>query len=136
MNNNHDTPIEITSRHEPVTDSQRDYASEKALKLLRFHNRISRIQVVIDDAHEGPSVEMIVHVDSRATLVAREHHEHFKGAIDLLVDKMERQLKKNNEKRKHHHRGAAPPLDGAVAPEAKGAGREDTYDDIVRRDLG
>ena len=133
MNANNDTPIDITSRHEPVTERQRSYASEKAAKLLRFHKRISRIQIVIDDAHEEPSVEMVVHVDSGATLVAREHQEHFKGAIDHLVDKMERQLKKNNEKRKHHKGTAGAPLadEGGGGP-----GGEETYDDVVRRDLG
>jgi putative sigma-54 modulation protein len=99
---NHEVPIDLTSRHEHVSERMKDYALEKATKLLRFHNRISRIQVIVDGVHEDPDVEMIVHVDSGATLVAKEHRSHFKSAIDLIVDKMERQLKKNKEKRKHH----------------------------------
>jgi ribosome-associated translation inhibitor RaiA len=43
-----------------------------------------------------------VHVDTGATLVAKEKDQHFNRAIDLVVDKMERQLKKDNEKHKHH----------------------------------
>lgn len=131
---NRDIPIEVTSRHEPVSDRMKTYATEKAAKLLRFHNRISRIQIVIDGAHEEPDVEVIVHVDSGATLVAKEHKEHFKAAIDLIVDKMERQLKKNNQKRKHHKgHGEAK---GEIPGPDDGPGSEETYDDAVRKDLG
>lgn len=125
--------IEVTSRHEPVSERMKSYATEKVSKLVRFHNRISRMQIVIDGVHEEPVVELIVHVDSGATLVAKEHHEHFKGAVDLIVDKMERQLKKNNSKRKHHKGNggskAGPPGEG------DGPDGEETYDDAVRRDL-
>ncbi len=133
MHENRDVPIEITSRHEPLSDRMRAYATDKVGRLTRFHNRISRIHLVIDGAHEEPSVELLIHVDSGATLVAREHREHFKSAVDLLVDKMERQLKKNNERRKDHHRGhGASDIDEPVpADEAS----EETYDDVVRRDL-
>jgi len=125
--------IEVTSRHEPVSERMKSYATEKVSKLLRFHNRISRMQIVIDGVHEEPVVELIVHVDSGATLVAKEHHEHFKGAVDLIVDKMERQLKKNNSKRKHHKGNGGSK---SVSPgEAERSDTEETYDDAVRKDL-
>ena len=137
MNPNNDITIEVTSRHEPVSDRMRNYAMEKAQRLLRFHSRISRIQIVVDDAHNTPDVEMIVHVDSGATLVARERQEHLKSAIDLLCDKMERQLVKNNRKRKHH-KGieGAKGSDGEPDQPADDTPGEETYDDAVRRDLG
>lgn len=102
MSNHRDIPIEVVSRHEPVSETMKAYAIERASRLQRYHDRIARIQVVVDGVHGQPSMEMIVHVDSGATLVAREHHEHFRGGIDALTDKMERQLKKENEKRKSH----------------------------------
>ena len=125
-------PIEVTSRHEQISDRMKSYAIEKAGKLLKYHNRISRIQVVVDGAHEAPEVEIIVHVDSGATFVAKEHREHFKSAIDFIVEKMERQLKKDNEKRKHH-KG----VEGAKGPDPnlEPPGPEETFDDAVRRDL-
>ena len=77
-----------------------------------------------------PEVEIIVHVDSGATFVAKEHREHFKSAIDLIVEKMERQLKKDNEKRKHHKgvEGAKGPDPNEPPPKP-----EETFDDAVRR---
>lgn len=129
---NREVPIELTSRHEHVSDRMKAYAEEKAAKLLRFHKRISRIQIVVDGIHEEPDVEIIVHVDSGATLVAKEHREHFKSAIDLIVDKMERQLKKNNEKRKHH-KGLETPR--GLHPQDEPVETPESFDDVVRRDL-
>lgn len=127
-----DTPIEVTSRHEQISDRMKTYVTEKASKLLRFHNRISRIQVVIDGAHEAPEIEILVHVDSGATFVAKEHREHFKSAVDFIVEKMERQLKKDNEKRKHH-KG----VEGVRTQRDEGddSRPEEDFDDAVRRDL-
>ncbi len=132
MNPNQETPIEVISRHEPLSDRMKSYATEKASKLLRFHNRISRIQIVLDGTHDAPFLEMIVHVDSGATLVAREHQEHLKRGLDLLADKMERQLKKASGKLKHHKGEGPRQQDPGGQP---GMDAEETYDDAVRKDL-
>ena len=84
---NREVPIEITSRHDQVSDRMREYAQRKVEKLVRFHNRISRIQVVAYDPHSAPEVELIVHVDSGTTMVAKERGDHFNNAIDALVVK-------------------------------------------------
>jgi len=125
--------IEVTSRHDTVSENIKQHVTEKVERLVRFHNRISRIQVVMDGVHERPAVELIVHVDCGATLVAKERHEHLRGAVDLAAAKMERQLKKNNGKRKHH-KGHTP----EPAPEASAspqADAEETYEDAVRESL-
>lgn len=130
---NREVPVEITCRHEQVSDQMREYAVRKVVKLARFHTRISRIQVVAYDPNAAPEVELIVHVDSGATLVAKERSDHFNNAIDSLVDKLERQLKKDQEKRKKHKTDA--PKGGQGSEPGKPEDDEDTYEDIVRRDL-
>ena len=129
---NREVPIEITSRHDQVSERMREYATRKAVKLVRFHTRISRIQIVAYDPHLSPEVELIVHVDSGATMVAKERSNHFNTAIDALVVKMERQLKKDQEKRKSHkiNGGRGTPVSDSATPEDD----EDTYEDIARRD--
>ena len=130
---NREVPIEITGRHDHVSEQMRQYAMRKAEKLVRFHNRISRIQIVASDAHESPEVELIVHVDSGATMVAKERSDHFTSAIDALVDKMERQLKKDQKKRKGRKLEDAR---GRRDPDRSNPDDdEDTYEDIVRKDL-
>jgi putative sigma-54 modulation protein len=114
MNHNREVPIEVTSRHDQVSQSMRDYVTDKLTKLVRFHPRISRIQVVLEDAHAAPEVECIIHVDSGTTLVVRERNDHLRGAVDLLVEKMERRLKKDKE-RLTSHKGDRP-LKGTIEP--------------------
>ncbi len=100
-----DVLIEVTGRHQQLPDDARDYATDKASKLLRFHNRISRIQIVMDRRKDDSEVEIIVHVDNGHTFVAKETGSGFKSALDPLVAKMGRQLKKDNERRKNHKGG-------------------------------
>jgi ribosomal subunit interface protein len=130
---NEEVPIEITSRHDQVSERMREHAMRKVVKLVRFHNRVSRIQIVVSDPHNSPEVELIVHVDSGTTLVAKERGDHFNNAIDSLVVKMERRLKKDQEKRKSHK------IDVNKADPGPGPSNtdddEDSYEDVVRKDL-
>ena len=130
---NREFPVEITCRHDQISEQMREYAARKVEKLSRFHTRISRIQVVANDPNAAPEVELIVHVDSGATMVAKERSDHFNNAIDALVVKMERQLKKDQEKRKSHKSDA--PRGGSESDSSRPEDDEDTYEDIVRRDL-
>lgn len=128
-----ETQIDITARHGHVSDGMRDYAFKKAEKLTRFHDRITRIQVLLDDPKGEREVEMIAHVDAGGTFVARERAGAFHEAVDLLVEKLERQLKKDKERLKDHKieggKGVEP-----VEP-ATPSGGEETYEDIMRRKL-
>jgi putative sigma-54 modulation protein len=133
---NREVSIEVTSRHDTVSDRMRSYAIDKASKLIRFHDRISRIQIIVDEGQNQPIVEMILHVDTGETLVAKVRQQHFRAAIDLLVGKMGRQLKKAKEKRKQHKgdpsASGGSPLAAAVGrrraarrADDTGAGRQD-----------
>lgn len=132
MNSNRDVKIELRSRDEPLPENLRDYALEKAGRLDRFHGRISSIQIVVEEVRHAPMVEIIVHVDSGSTFVAREQSSSFRAAIDVLMSKIEKQLKKDKEKL-NHHKGEAK--GGSLPPPPIDDGGE-SYDDIVRRDLG
>lgn len=124
--------VDVTARHGHLSEHSREYVTKKATKLLRFNDRITRIQVLTDDPQGDREVEMIVHVDAGATFVAKERAAGLHEAVDLLVEKMERQIKKDKERLKDHKidggRGVGPaePLDEP----------EETYDDVVRKDLG
>jgi putative sigma-54 modulation protein len=130
MKPNHDVNIELRSRDEPLPESLRSYAIEKAGRLTRFHDRISRIQIIAEEVRQAPVVEIIVHVDSGSTFVAKEQSSSFRAAIDVLVGKVERQLKKDKERLKDHK-----PHGRAAAQPAK-PDEGESYDDALRRDLG
>ncbi|MEZ5963375.1 MAG: ribosome-associated translation inhibitor RaiA [Planctomycetota bacterium] len=128
-----ETQIDITARHGHVSDGMRDYALKKAEKLTRFHDRITRIQVLLDDPKGEREVEMIAHIEAGGTLVARERAGAFHEAVDLLVEKLERQLKKDKERMKDHKiEGGKGVIPSEPTPSADS---EETYDDVMRRKL-
>ena len=122
--------IEITSRHGSISDKTKSYAEEKIRKLQRFHDRISRVHMVFDSEGErgGRFLEMVVHVDNGHTFVAKEHGEHAHETIDLLMAKMESQLRKDKEKLKSHHKPGGKngnPLPKDTEPD------EPTFDQVL-----
>ncbi|MHC5065171.1 MAG: ribosome hibernation-promoting factor, HPF/YfiA family [Planctomycetota bacterium] len=124
--------IDIVNRHGHVSSKMQDYAEKKAERLLRFHGRISRIEVIVDGPHEAPEVEMIVHLDGSNNLFAKETSNHFNSAMDQMTDKMERQLVKANQKRKQHK--GDKPL-GEVVLDNTPPAPEESFDDAMRKKL-
>ncbi|MEO6593384.1 MAG: ribosome-associated translation inhibitor RaiA, partial [Planctomycetota bacterium] len=94
--------IEFKGRHDHITERMQAHAAKKLARLHRFHDRLLRIEVVADHPHKNPEVELIVHLRRGAPMVAKERGTSFSGTIDLLVDKMETQLRKQKEKKKEH----------------------------------
>ncbi len=104
--------ITVSGRHMSVSSSLREYCQEKAERLPRFLDRIQAIEVVIEGQDGRHSVEMIVRSAGAQSFVATEHHEDAFAAIDLLIDKIEEQLRRHKERlrnRKHPSRGPAEP---------------------------
>ena len=98
--------ITVTGRHLDVTDPIRDYAHEKAGKLSRYFDRISKVEVVLSHRDKRTyDVEMIAHVDGHEHFVAHGRHEDVYAAVDDAQSKLERQLADHKDKLIHRHRG-------------------------------
>ena len=97
--------VKVTGRHMSVTDAMKAYAEEKARKLSRFFDRIQEIRVVLDVEGGRPTVECIVDVERAEDFIARETNADMYAAIDMVSDKLERQLTKHKERIKEHHKG-------------------------------
>ena len=121
--------IEVTARHQHVSDKTRTFAIERAEKLTRFNDRVDRIQVVFDEGHDAFSAEIIVHVGHGGTMVCKEDSDGYRSALDAALVKMERQLKKDKEKRSNHKH------EPAELHEDVDMGEEETYEDVVRESL-
>lgn len=104
--------VTVTGRHVDVSDDVRAYVQEKANKLPRFYDRIHEIDVVLDHESEQFTAEMIVRTDNRHTFVASESGPDTFVLIDVVTDKVERQLKKHKDRtrdHKHESRNDEPP---------------------------
>ena len=96
--------IQVTGRHVEITDDVRDYIHDKVAKLPRFYDRIHEVEVVLDHESEQFTAEMIVRAGRKRTFVARETGPDTFTLIDLVIEKLERQLTRHKEKyrdRKH-----------------------------------
>ncbi len=94
--------IEITGRHVDVTDSMREYAEKRLSKLVDEFPRIDKIHVILDIQRFTHTAEVIVHARRRILHEAKESSENMYASIDLVVDKMEKQLRKAIDKRVDH----------------------------------
>jgi putative sigma-54 modulation protein len=100
--------VTVTGRHMGVTEALKDYCRDKAERLTRLLDRIQSVEVVVDGKEGDHTVEMIVHSAGTQPFVAREQHTDAFAAVDLLMDKIEEQLRRYKEKhrnRKHPPRG-------------------------------
>lgn len=96
--------VTVSGRHMGVSDSLKEYCQTKAERLVKFYDRISQIDVILDGHNGVHSAEMIVHSDGTPPFVASEERDDAYAAIDLLLEKIERQLRRHKERlrnRKH-----------------------------------
>ncbi|MEY4828832.1 MAG: Ribosome hibernation promoting factor [Planctomycetota bacterium] len=140
MTNDEELTIEFKGRHDHISERMKAHATKKLEKLARYNDRIARIELVADHAHESPEVELIVHMRRGKPMVAKDQGETFSATVDSLVVKMEKQLKKQKEKRTDHKipgaKGAvAAPARKKAAKSAKKGKDEETYEEVVRKTL-
>ena len=96
--------ITISGRHLPITEPIETHAREKAGKLSRYYDRLSKLDIVIDKAQDGHSydIEFIAHIHGQDHLVAKANHEDLYHGVEQAVQKMERQLTDLKEKVRNH----------------------------------
>lgn len=81
-----------------VTDSIKAYIEEKVNKLNKyFDNEDIEAKIVIKVANNREIIEVTIPTN-KYTLRAEERNEDLYAAIDLVIDKLERQIRKNKTK--------------------------------------
>jgi putative sigma-54 modulation protein len=95
--------VQITVKHMDISESMKDYAEERAAKLEHYFDRINSMKVVLNRDGNNFTAEMICGGARGKSLVAMEKNKDVFAAMDLVTDKMERQLTKLKEKVKGHH---------------------------------
>ncbi len=113
--------IKISARHGQISEATREFIREKAQKLPRLFERLTMIEVTVDLKNEGQTwVEFLVRAEHKHEFVAHESNVDVMTAVDLVLHKLEMQLRRHKEKIQDHRRtpsagevAGAPP-----APEA------------------
>ena len=89
--------LNISGHHLDIPDAIRDYVNNKVAKLERHNDKITSISVILSVEKLIQKAEATVHV-SGGEFFADTEHEDLYAAIDLMVDKLDRQLIKHKEK--------------------------------------
>ena len=98
--------LSISGHHVDVTDALKSYVEDKLQKLERHYDHITNAHVILTVEKLRQKAEATIHV-SKGNLFADAEHEDMYAAIDSLIDKLDRQLKKHKEKLTDHRRGEA-----------------------------
>ncbi len=93
--------ITISGHHVEVTPALREYVLSKMERLQRHFDSITNTDVTLIVEKMVQKAEATIHV-SGADLFATAESEDMYAGIDLLVDKLDRQLIKHKEKSRGH----------------------------------
>ncbi|MBV35577.1 ribosome hibernation promoting factor [Kangiella spongicola] len=93
--------INLTGRHLEITEPLKQFVDEKFSKLERHFEQINNVYVVLSVEKIRQIAEATVHVNG-AEIFANSESEDMYAAIDLLIDKLDRQVIKHKEKLTRH----------------------------------
>ena len=95
--------INLTGHHVDLTSPLRDYVNNKMERLERHFDHVTDTHVVLSVEKLRHKAEATMHI-SGGKIFADAEQENMYAAIDSLVDKLDRQVKKHKEKMTDHHR--------------------------------
>ncbi len=93
--------ITITGRHVNVSDRLQDYAKKKISKLEKFFNQLIDARIILYVEKLDHAAEVIINGDG-VQFYGREKAGNHYSAIDLLFEKMEKQVTRYKEKHSAH----------------------------------
>ncbi len=95
-------PLQLTGRHLEITDAIRDAVTHKFAKLSRHDHHIISIHVILSvENHHHHFAEAKLDLPGAQIFAKSTDHDMY-AAIDLLIDKLNRQLLKHKDKLKDH----------------------------------
>jgi putative sigma-54 modulation protein len=99
--------INVTGHHVEVTSALRAYVTEKMQRISRHIDHVISINVILKVENHQQQAEATVNTAGKA-LFAQEIDSDMYAAIDGLVDKLDKQVRRYKDRmRSHHARRAA-----------------------------
>ncbi len=101
-----DVKVSVTFRHTEPTEALKHYAEEKIHKVGKYFRRPLEAHMVLAvESHERQIAEVTMQARG-VTLHGREETTDLYSAIDLLIDKIEQQIRKYKTKSRIKRRKA------------------------------
>lgn len=89
--------VNISGHQLDVTDALRDYVTEKLARLERHFDKITSVKVTMTVEKLKQKIDASLMLAGGEVVGSAEHDDMY-AAIDLLIDKLDRQLIKHKEK--------------------------------------
>ncbi len=86
--------IQVRGKNIPVTDALREYTEKRVKKLNRFLDGFREAQVVLSVQRDNHTVEVTTFIDSGMILRGEETTDDMYASVDLVVDKLEKQIER------------------------------------------
>ena len=96
--------IKISARHGHLSEASQDFIRDKAQKLLHYFDRLMMIEVLVDMKEQECIVEFLVSAEHKHDFVASERSKDVLAAVDMVMHKLEQQVRKYKEKIQDHRR--------------------------------
>jgi len=94
--------LNVSGHHLEITDSLRGYVESKIERLERHFDLVSDVHCILTVEKLRHKAEAKVNVNG-GTIFAETTEDDMYAAIDGLVDKLDRQVRKHKEKLVDHH---------------------------------
>ena len=109
--------ITVTGRHFEITDALRQHIEAKIQKMDRYLESVVDVHVVLSVEKHRHIAEITLQMNGSPIRAIEETHDMYE-AVDMTIEKLERQVRKHKEKdRDHKSRGTAKGSD-LIEPEA------------------
>ncbi|MEW6041073.1 MAG: ribosome-associated translation inhibitor RaiA [Elusimicrobiota bacterium] len=107
--------ISITARHLKLTAGLADYINRKVERLQKYLNTLVNAQVKLDVEKYRHTTEIILHSGGNI-FKAKQTGPDMYATVDLVIDKLESQLRKHKEKLKSKHIPSVRTLATSIYP--------------------
>ena len=104
-----DAQVIITGRHCDVDPELRDVFQKRFDHLERYESRASRAEVTVTAVKRGFEAEALISIDRADRVHARAGAADMRSALDRVVEKLGKQLRRLHD-RHHEHRADVAPL--------------------------
>ncbi|SES90880.1 ribosome hibernation promoting factor [Thorsellia anophelis] len=94
--------ISIVGHHIEITPAINEFVDTKFTKLTQYFDRINQAQIVLHIEGVKKIAETTLFVNGGEIHAKAEHDSDMYAAMDLLLDKLARQLTKHKEKMRNH----------------------------------
>jgi putative sigma-54 modulation protein len=100
----HAMQIKLSGHHVEITQALHDYVHDKLERIERHFDNVTNAQVILSVEKLNQKAEATIHVAGNE-IYADAVDEDMYAALDALIDKIDRQIKKHKEKLTDKHRG-------------------------------